>query len=319
MADYGAGDDVELEPDLLAYVEERLGHPLEDESEPSDPEEGDEPDEDDGEPEGEPEPGEGEPEPAETPAAALQDADLIEVEPGVVISRAQAKSYKQFEAILAGDAELQNLIRDRIENQGPAAGVQPPVPATPAAPPLPELSEEDLEDPTIRALYDAAKAQEERYAQQEQQIRALTDVTVTRENEEIQHLVNVQKQAFQTTHSLTPDEMSQVEQVALRLNVIPGLMSGVDPVTGQVIPRDRSAAITRAYEIAYNWLPEFRDRAIEAAVLERAKSTKRKQKLAGISGSSGSVPKNTPIRNATDRRNAMIAEVAGMMGQDSQE
>lgn len=309
-------DDVELEPDLLAYVEERLGRPL-DTSEPDPDEVEEDTDDDDETAEDDSEPGEGESEPP-LPSAAVSEDDLIEVEPGITLTRGQAKSYKQFEAILNGDPELYRLLDEHI-HQPPAAGgvsspASPAVDPPAAAPSLPELTPEDLEDPTIAALYATAQAQQARAAQQEQQIRQLTDVTVTREQEEVTHLILQGKESFAKERTLTPDEMNRVEAVALRMNVIPSLMRGVDVITGETVPRDRAAALNRAFDIAYNYLPEFRERAIEAAVIDRAKTTKRKQKLAGIGGASGSVPKNIPIHNQTDRRNAMIAEVAGMMG-----
>jgi hypothetical protein len=314
-----ADDGVELEADLLAYVEDKFGPLAQDEEETGEEEVEGEPEveEEDEEEDGGDDDGEDESEPPVAPEAAPQtDDDVIEVEPGVTLTRGQAKSYKQFEAILSGDPELYKLLEERIHN--PPAGAPSTHAPAGGAPALPEIDESDLEDPTIKALYDAAQQQRESLAAAEQRIRELSDVTFNREAEEVTHILNVKKEEFATTHHLTPDEMDRVAAVAGRLNVVPGLLQGIDPLTGATAPRDRGQAFARAFEIAYYFDPTFREREIETAVADRAKSTRRKQKLAGISGSSGSVPKGVPIVNAQDRRAAMIAEVAGMMGQSTE-
>lgn len=320
-----ADTDETLDPELMAYVEERLGHSLDDDAQEP-------PEEDDEEQDGTNAPDDAEEtdevdddaEPPEPPSAgsAPTDDDSIEVEPGITLTRAQAKSYYEFDAILRGDQELldnvDKLIRGKqAQTGGAGAAATPPPPSAPA--PLPELTEDDLEDPTIRALYETAQADRARLAEHEARIRELTDVTITREHEEIQQLVSVTKESFANARNLTPEEMDRVEAVALRLNVVPALMQGVDPITGATEPRDRATALNRAFEIAYYYLPETRARDIDTAVAERAKTTRRKQKLAGVGGSSGSVPKGTgELKTATDRRNAMIAEVAGFMGQTNE-
>lgn len=301
-----------IEDEFRAALEQRLGVSFDDpeNAEPDEQAEGDDAGLDDGQGDGE---DQGEPEPSQAPES--QADPLIELAPGISIPRESALSYWQFESILRADPELRRTVDERIRLlRGETAGGGSASPHEPS-PVLPELDEDSLEDPALKALYDYAKAQQQHNAALEQRVRQLSDVTISRESEELAALVTREKDSFQKSHSLTPDEMNRVESVALRLNVVPALMQGVDPVTGAAVPRDRTAAIQRAYEIAYYWLPEFREREFQAAVQDRAKSQQRKQRMAGIGGSSGSVPKQAPaLRTEADRRKAMIAEVATMMG-----
>lgn len=323
-------NDFELDADLLAVVEQKFPKIIdldalhEEETDPSADEgpEDEEPDQEEpdatepaGEPEQEPEPGTGEPEPS-----ASGDAQLIELAPGVTIPKDQALAYYQFDAILRGDEELQKLIDERVRGQATGDGETRTQQQTPSPSPLPELTEEDLEDPTIAALYNTAKQQQEYLQSVEQRLSQLSDVTITREAEEITSLIQTTKANYATAHNLTSDEVEKVAAVAERLELVPALLKGVDPVTGEVVPRDRTAVLTRALDIAYWYLPEFRERELSQQVTERAKSARRKQRLAGVSGTSGSVPKGTPQpQNEQQRRQAMIADVAEMLGQNREE
>jgi hypothetical protein len=312
-------DEFELDEEFKAFVEERLGPFDQDETPPAEPTESPEPDEeevpvpDTDEPDESSE--EEEEQPLEEPGEPGEPAS-VHLAPGVDVPPEVALSYAQFDALLKNDPELFRLINETV--QGRVAGVQPQTTQAPAPslPTLPDLTEDDLVDENTRALYEYAKSQQQHITNLDARLKQVSDITINREQEELQSLIRSTRSKFQTDHDLTGVQMDQVQAVAERLNVIPSLMRGIDPITGTASPRDRTVALNRALDIAYNFIPEFRDKAINEAVSQRAKSTRRKQRLAGISGTGGSMPKNEPVpTDERSRRAAMIREVAEAMGE----
>lgn len=311
MADY------ELDDELKSFVEERLGSPFGEEG-------GGGEDEDEGDELEAPEPDEEPvpvstpdelPETPEAPAGQPSEDGLIHVAPGVDLPREAALSYAQFDALLRNDPELFQLINETV--QGRRAGTtQPTQPSVTPAPSLPELGEDDLLDPAVKSLYETARSQQQYIENLNARLQQVTDVTIARQQEEFQAVLDSTRASFATEHNLSKSQMDQVQATAERLNVVPSLMRGVDPVSGMPVPRDRTTALTRAFDIAFNYIPEFREKALAEAVSSRAKSTRRKQKLAGVSGSGGGMPKSEPIpTNEHERRQAMIKEVAEAMGE----
>lgn len=304
------GDEFELGEELKSFVEERLGNPFASDTpdEPvTDPD--DEPVPDSTEPADEPE------NPVEPVSEPTPDDGSVTLPNGAILSREEALSYAQFDALLRNDPELFRTITETIQGRAASAGAQTQAPSS-RAPALPEFDEDDLRDPNVRSLYDAARQQQEYINQLDARLNQLHNVTIAQQQEELQSLITSTRGEFATKHNLSREEMDKIQGTAERLNVIPSLMRGVDPITGQASPRNRTQALSRAFDIAYNFIPEFRDRSIAEAVKERAKATKRKQRLAGVGGSSGGVPKNEPMpTNDIERRNAMIREVAEAMGE----
>lgn len=323
----------DLDPELQRAVESSLRYPLvidldrqraeADDTDPEAPETEPEP-----EPEPEAEPDDQElpepPEPGEetpgTPADTEPPAAVIELAPGVNLPRDLALSYYEFDALLRQDPELQHLIDEHVRGRS-GGGEGSPGRQQPSSPPtIPDIENLDLEDPAIAALYNTAKQQQEYLQSVEQRLAQLSDVAFTREAEEVATLITNTKVTFATQHNLSTDEMEKVASVAERMNLVPSLLNGIDPVTGQPCPRDRGTALNRAFDIAYWYLPEFREREVTEAVTKRAKSAQRKQRLAGVSGSQGSVNKTPPqIRTEQDRREAMIRDVAEYLGQPREE
>lgn len=305
-------DETELDDELRSFVEERLGHPFTDETptEPDEPE-GPEPDEEVEPVEVPDEPPDEVPEPTEQPS----EEDAFQVAPGVSLPKDVALSYAQFDALLRNDPELFRLINETV--QGRRAGAPSATqPTAPPAPSLPEITIDEYTDPNLRALYETARAQQQYITDLNARLQQVSDVTITREREEFQSLLQTTRENFSRQHSLTRAQMDQVQATAERLNVVPSLMRGVDPITGTVAPRDRASALSRAFDIAFNYIPEFREKALAEAVQARAKSSRRKQKLAGVSGSGGGMPKSEPVpSNERERRLAMIKEVAEAMGE----
>lgn len=307
-------DEYELDPELKAFVEERLGTPFADETPPPDPDEEDEEEA----PEGTEDDAGGEvPEPPESgleghtePDVESGQSGIIEIAPGVAISREQALSFYQFDALLRNRPDLANEINDLVTGKGNQAGAgAPPAPAPAALPPLDEYADENT-----KAYYAAYEAQQKRMVELQEEIGKLRDVTVTREQEELKSIVAQTTSSFKEEHKLSDEEIRQVTETAERMNVLPSLLSGTDPITGQTGPRDRVTALHRALEIAYWYLPATREKALAAQVQDRAKATRKKQRLAGIAGSSGSMPKEAPApKTENERRAAMVAEVAQLM------
>lgn len=301
-------DEVELDDDLQAYIQERLGDPFAD-STTGEPD----PTPDDGESEGVEDEGQVEEGGEEIPPVDSPPSNIFEVAPGVAISRDQALSFYQFDALLKGRPDLVGKIQDIINAPAGETVVQEPTPVSL------DIPEEYRDDPAFKAIYDAYTAQNTRLGEMQQRLDQLQNVSVDREREEFRVLIDTQTARFQQEHSLSNEEMQKVTQTATNLEVLPKLLTGIDPITGEAGPRDRGQAIGRALEIAYWYLPEMREKALHGQVAERAKSTQRKQRLAGVSGGGGgSVPQNTDPRkmNQQERREAMIREVAGLGGQE---
>jgi hypothetical protein len=311
-------DELALDPELQAFVEERLG-PFTDTDVPNEPDESTEPDEvpeevpDEGEPSAPVGPGTEEPPPEEPQSG------IVEIAPGVAVTREQALSYYQLDALLRDNPDLFREVSEVLNRKSSGRGVTAGPPETPLPATLDIPADEFIDDRT-RALYDAYNQQRAYIETMNQRLDALNDITVAQQREEIGALVLATKEQFAKEHNLTPAEATEVEQIAGRLNVLPSLMQGTDPLTGQPQQRSRTEALHRAFEIAYWQAPKYRERALADQVAERAKSTRRKQRLAGVSGGGGSVPKNMPApKNEQERRAAMIREVAAAMGVSANE
>jgi hypothetical protein len=75
-------------------------------------------------------------------------------------------------------------------------------------------------------------------------------------------------------------------------------------------PEGPIAAITKVLDMTYWYMPENRTQAIEDAVTQRTQSARKRQKLAGVGGGSGSTPRTKTPTSESDVRQAMIDEVA---------
>src|SRR5262245_55044181 len=141
-------EEFELDADLQAYVEERLGYSLTDapdvdgdnEVTPNDDGELEEtaPTEDEGEEEATPPVAPSEPSPSDP-------SNIFEVAPGVAITRDQALSYYQFDALLKGRPELAQEITDLV-NGRPREGEA----TQPATSPSLEIPEDYRDDPYVK-------------------------------------------------------------------------------------------------------------------------------------------------------------------------
>lgn len=269
---------------------------------------------------------------------------VIDLGDGRQISRELVDAYEQFNARLAQDPELQALITDYLsgsvrrpvpENEGGGA-VGPPagsavLPPSPYDTPPPDL---DLSDPVIATMWNANKtAWEQQQAflrQQQEAISQLTGVVQQQYNEQAERarrdneaVIAMAAQSFAKDHALSDDEVKQLRMIAGRMNILPTLMSGVDPITGAPSTPDPAKAVQRALEIAYFSNPEYRAKEFARQQDQAKEGQRRKAKASSLSGSSGSSPRSTPAPTTPEsKRAAMVAEVAAMLngswsGQDN--
>lgn len=213
----------------------------------------------------------------------------------------QLLSYAQFDAILNARPDYRAQVEAMVRGEVPAP--TPPV-SQPDLPALPELDAEYLQDPAIKALYDSNRATLDALAAERARVDQLTQVTQVRASEEFQARATAAKAEFAKSRGLDP---AKVEELAAYVDQR-GLKQLINPA-------DLMGSITQVLDMAYWAQPEYRTAAIEDAVKSRTEKNRKRQKLAGVGGGSGSTPRNapTPISDE-DRRAAMIREVAQGFG-----
>lgn len=239
--------------------------------------------------------------PPVTPAA-----DLIEVSPGQFMTK---------EAISAALSSRSQQPQVAEVEQAPAVTTSAPVD-------IPEitLTQDMLDDPELGPMYRVIQAQQHAIAQQSQQLAFVSDIAVSRAQEELGARVTAGLNQFKEAKSLSDDQLTQINEVAVRLNVMGSLSSGIDPITGATVPRDPQSAAYRAMEIAYWQMPEYRDIEFQSQLQQRVTDQKRKRKLAGVSGGSGSVPRTTTVpSDRRGRENAAVTELRELMSPGSSE
>ena len=242
---------------------------------------------------------------------------------GLKLTRDQARTLADFDAWLTANPDLARAWTSLVQGTHELVprGQQPPVPTpTPTTTPTqvtppPDL---DLDDPVVKHIWTELQTTR-------QQLDAASKV-LTRHEQQIstanastaQSLLAKAQETFQTTKKLNSDEMTKVRQVAERMNIVGGLMSPLDPITGLPRTVDPVKALEKAFDIAYNEIPEFRSRIVTEMVTQTKTEQDRKRKLTSLQGGSGSVPRGTPApKTEADRRAAMIKEVADAMAGNS--
>lgn len=249
------------------------------------------------------------------PSSSSESFDLGD---GLTISRDQAKALAEFDRFLADDPQLAELISGTIMGTHKVVPVAqddtqtPPPPASPLAPP----DDLDLDDPAIKLLWEnlqaersAREQQAEQIQRHEAQLQSTTAATVT-------SAITRAKTSYQTQHNLSDKDMTEIEEVAGRLNVVPSLMSPVDPTTGLPRKVDPLRALESAFELAHWQIPRLREAQIAAFQSTATADTKRKKKLSSLGGSSGNSTTRQPQAvptNPAERRQAMISEMATML------
>jgi len=120
--------------------------------------------------------------------------------------------------------------------------------------------------------------------------------------------------SFGTDYSLPPNVLQQVRETAARLGAANSYMNGVHPVTGLPVRPDPAEAVRTALNIAYRSTPSAIDLEQQRTIQRAQQQAEHRQRLAGVGGSSASVPRTPPQpTNPTDRKTAMISEVGEML------
>lgn len=245
-------------------------------------------------------------------------SDSIDLGDGRVIPRAQLEAFAQFDDLVRSNPELGKRISELLQG-GVDGPLTPQGPQSSTPPALPELDPVYLDDPAIKSLYDFAQSTSDRLAQYDQRLSSLDNVVNIQVEAENNAIIERVTTSFQEKYNLNSTEIKSVSDLAGSLNILPGLLNGKDPQSGLPVNRDRSAAVERALEIAYWQHPDLREKEYSRRLDQRVADAKRKQKLAGVSGSSGSVPRSQPVpTNPQDMQRAAVRELAEMMGVQSE-
>jgi hypothetical protein len=297
---------------------------------PAAPDELDEPDEPD---DGSVEPdNQGEPAPAEplSPATPAPPTDLIEID-GRQYTREQLEAFARFSSEWETDPALKQLVTAyyqgrfdvlgrQLSGQPAPAAFAPPaaapaayVPA--AAPAAPPLTFDENDDPRVVAMFRQMEEQNRQIADLTRGLQARDASQVVQAAQTQQAIVERGARSFQEQHSLTDDEIRRLRGIAGRMGHIDVLMTGVDPITNLPARPDLLESTERALEIAMYADPYFRQRMIDAALAAQQTRNRKRQKLAGVGGSSGSVSRTAtaPAPGTPAARNAMIGEVGQML------
>lgn len=264
---------------------------------------------------------------------------------GRAYSQAEIESFAQFDSLLRSDPRLGQVIYDYLHgNQpvpssggvgtAPGQGGQPPTPGwgnqpTPApVPPTQQVQQpqqpqsaqplqidpEALQDPTVNFLWNTIQQQNQTLDNFRSEISRLGSITSSRVEAESRSIIDTAVEEFKSTYQVDDTVAQQVRLAAARLEVIPSVLRGIDPITGQPTDPNPLNAVRRAMEIAAYGVPEVRDRIIAAQLQQQSADSQRKQLLNGVGGSSRTVPRNTPAPTSPqDIKTAMIQEVAAAM------
>ena len=261
------------------------------------------------------------------PPAAVAPRDLVSIA-GRDYDRAQLEAWAQFDSIVGTDADLRNLIQEhlqrRSQGQQPASLPYTDDPLSPTGlPHLPELPPHYADDETIRGLYDVVRAQQDIL---DRTVRESRQALNTASSQAQRTYVDITKGAmseFASSRKLDEPTMNSIMKTVVQSGLANTYMRGMDPITGENTndPRtgnpDPYQAIMRAMDVAYYMVPETRqaeiDRGIQERVTRAQKDATRRQKLAGVSGAAGSVPRQQQLpTEPRDRYDAMVEEMRQM-------
>jgi hypothetical protein len=262
------------------------------------------------------------PPPPPIPPAAREQVSIA----GRDYDRAQLEAWAQFDSLVGTDAELRSLIQEHLQRRSTG---QPAIPtasdplAPTGLPPLPELPPHYADDETIKGLYDVVRAQQEIL---DRTVRESRQALNTASSQAQRTYVDITKGAmseFAASRKLDEPTMNSIMKTIVQSGLANTYMRGVDPITGESTTDPRTGqpdpyqAIMRAMDVAYYMVPETRQAEIDRGIQERVnraqKDATRRQKLAGVSGAAGSVPRQQQLpTEPRDRYDAMVEEMRQM-------
>jgi hypothetical protein len=228
------------------------------------------------------------------------------------LTQAEIRNLVAFQNFIRSNPDVADGIAKLVTGADPSAPV-----ANPTASPIVTSPEGlDLEDPSVKALWEEHLALRTDLDRLRPMVESSTKALNVQQAEQAQSFIVRAQTAFAKEHDLTPEDVSRVQDVAARMNILPALMAPIDPVTGLPRKVDPLEALESSFKTAYAMMPEFETRRLAKIALRDQASKQKQKKLSSLAGSSGSVPKSNAQRepkNANERRNAMIAEVAASM------
>lgn len=230
------------------------------------------------------------------------------------LSPEQIAAYTQFDTLLANNPALSQYVNAVLNGEltveqatQQAQQALAPVAETPP----PDL---DLDDPNIKHLWDQYQAQGDMVRDLRQRVETHDDFLQRQHREANESYINRATASFKERFELSDEEVQHISQIAGGLEILPALKNGFNPLTGQYERPDAIAAVERALEIAYWNHPEYRNREYQRQMDQQKTDNKRKQKLAAVSGNSGSVPRSRPTPQTREGRHAaMVQEVEAAM------
>jgi hypothetical protein len=267
-----------------------------------------------------PAPSEGEPEttpePA-TPEPSPESPDGFVELGGQRYPQSQVEAATQFQQHLSSDPQLQRLITDYLTGIPPQTGQIPQSRTTPSEPAISVQppADIDFDDPSLRSLYGLIQQQNEQINALSQGLTQTYEQSVVSQRQQINSQWSAAAETFAKDHELKDEEVEYLGQVAARLQVLPSLMQGVDPITGSPAPPDPVRAFSRALEIAMFQIPEYRDREFRRSVQSQQQEAQKRKLLGAVGGSSGSVARTNPPPKpgSPEAKRAMLAEVGAML------
>jgi hypothetical protein len=246
------------------------------------------------------------------PTAQPQDGEQFVQLGDITIPRSRLEAYLALDQELARSPELRETLRQHFERQvgvSPPTNLPQPAAQQPQPSPIPDdpfssIPEEYRDDPVVQVAQRAFQAQQAEIARLNAIFAAQQQEVAQQRMIEFNKAVETGTMNFQRAHSLTDEDMVRLRTQAAQLNVVDNLLPQLGPV----------GAVERALETAYFMDPSFREKELARVAAEQRNDSAKKQKLAAISGSSGSVPRTTPAPTTEEgRRAAMIADVGAMM------
>jgi hypothetical protein len=254
------------------------------------------------------------------PAPTVPTPDFYEIA-GRKYDRRQAEAWAQFDDLVNTDPGLRDAIQSYLSQRSSAPPPPAPLPQPEAIAglvDLPRLPEEYEGDETIATLYKAVRQQQAALDRISRQAAQAEQIASSQAQRTYTDIAKGAMTEFQRSHSLDDSTMQAVSRAAAATGFAEKYMAGLDPLTGTPVAPDPYRAVISALNAGYMMAPETRDmeiaRLAEARATRRLVDDERKQKLAGVSGASGSVPRTQPVpANPSDARNALVAEVSQMM------
>lgn len=225
-----------------------------------------------------------------------------------VIPRSQVESYLALDREMQSDPELRQMLADHFQRKyqvGSPTATQPSSPpTTQPVDPFANLPEEYRDDPLVQTVQAQLQAQQETIQRLSQFVEQSYEQTAQQRMVEFRKAADTAVMNFQRAHDLADDDMATLRKEAAQLNVVDKYLPTLGPV----------AAAEKALEIAFYSNATYREREIERVAKQQRQDSAKKQKLAAINGSSGSVPRSQPAPTTPEgNRAAMIDAVANMM------